>query len=547
MSVVTATILSSGKPINATYDLVSIDITHLANRIPYAQLVLIDGDAAQQRFEISDSDTFQLGKQIEIKLRYENAPDQQASVFQGLVVAQRVEANAQGSLLTIELKDTTMKLTLARKSAVFYNQSDDQIIGKILQQQQIAHGTIPKTQPTHAQLVQYQCSDWDFILARAEANGLLVTIDNGKVTMPKIAIQGQPTHTFEYGLSDILDFEMEADAESQYAEVQSVAWDAKNQQPTSMIKAKNFSLAQSNLNAKTIAQAIGAETIILKHPVPADPKELQAWADGRLARSRLAMLRGRIAVPGFGDIKLMDVLQVAGIGKRFNGKTLVTGLRHRVDHDGWRTDVQFGLAAERFTERPDIVDLPAAGLLPAIHGLQIGVVDAFEDDPAKEFRVKVILPGIDQQQGAIWARLASPDAGNGRGSFFRPEPHDEVVVGFFNDDPRQAVILGAMYGSKNQPPKGMAELTKENKNKAIVTKKGTTIGFVDDEKSSVFIQTPASNKILFDDDAQAIRISDQHGNTITMNKDGIVIKSAKDVKIEASGNVEIKGQKVDLK
>jgi hypothetical protein len=70
---------------------------------------------------------------------------------------------------------------------------------------------------------------------------------------------------------------------------------------------------------------------------------------------------------------------------------------------------------------------------------------------------------------------------------------------------------------------------------------------VDDEKSSVFIQTPASNKILFDDDAQAIRISDQHGNTITMNKDGIVIKSAKDVKIEASGIVEIKGQKVDLK
>jgi hypothetical protein len=73
------------------------------------------------------------------------------------------------------------------------------------------------------------------------------------------------------------------------------------------------------------------------------------------------------------------------------------------------------------------------------------------------------------------------------------------------------------------------------------------IGFVDDSKSSVFIQTPASNKILLDDDAETIRLSDQHGNTITMSKDGIVIKSAKDVKIDASGNVEIKGKKVDVK
>jgi hypothetical protein len=32
-----------------------------------------------------------------------------------------------------------------------------------------------------------------------------------------------------------------------------------------------------------------------------------------------------------------------------------------------------------------------------------------------------------------------------------------------------------------------------------------------------------------------------------MNKGGITIKSAKDLKIEASGNVEIKGKKVDLK
>ena len=56
----------------------------------------------------------------------------------------------------------------------------------------------------------------------------------------------------------------------------------------------------------------------------------------------------------------------------------------------------------------------------------------------------------------------------------------------------------------------------KNKFKGIVTKKGTTITFLDDDKSSVFIQTPGKNKILLDDDAKAIKLTDQNGNTITM-------------------------------
>jgi uncharacterized protein involved in type VI secretion and phage assembly len=169
-------------------------------------------------------------------------------------------------------------------------------------------------------------------------------------------------------------------------------------------------------------------------------------------------------------------------------------VRHRVDQHGWQTDVQLGLSAAAFSKQTDIVDAPAAGLLPAVTGLQVGIVDAFSDDPAKEFRLKVILPSIEGKDGAIWARLAFPDAGKNRGYFFQPEPGDEVVVGFFNNDPRQAVILGALYGSKNTPKD--FKLTKDNVEKGLVTKKGTTIKFVDKEKASVCIETPKKNTIL---------------------------------------------------
>jgi Rhs element Vgr protein len=547
MGVVTSTILSADKQIDPAYDIVSIDIIKEANRIPRAQLVLIDGDTIQQTFAISDTDSFKPGQPIEIKLRYESEPTREVSVFKGLVVGQRVEASPRGTLLTVELKDVAVKLTFARKSAVYLDQSDDKIISQIIKQSGLTQGTIAATKAVHTELVQYYCTDWDFVLARAEANGLLVVVDNGAMSTAEPAITGSAKHTFTYGLDEIFDFDIEADAMHQYGDVESIAWDGKNQKPTSTTRAAQFKLAQGNLDARKIAGELGASTTAVRSLVPLDPKELQSWADGTLMRSRLSMLRGRIGIPGSGQVQLMDVIELASIGNRFNGKTLVTGVRHRIDCGDWRTDVQFGLAAERFVERPDIADIPAAGLLPAIHGLQIGIVDQFEEDPNKEFRVRVIVPAIDAQKGAIWARLALPDAGKERGTFFYPEPGDEVVLGFLNDDPRQAVILGALYGSKNTPPPDVKPLTNKNENRAIVSKAGSIIGFVDTDKASVFIQTPAKNKLLLDDTDEGIFLSDQHGNTITMNKDGIAITSAKDLKIEASGNVEIKGKKVDVK
>jgi uncharacterized protein involved in type VI secretion and phage assembly len=278
-----------------------------------------------------------------------------------------------------------------------------------------------------------------------------------------------------------------------------------------------------------------------------DPKELSAWASATLARSRMALCRGRVSVPGFADVKLLDGMEIAGIGKRYNGRTVVTGLRHRVDAQGWRTDVQFGLPPEGFARSEQIVDAPSAGLLPAVNGLQIGVVAGYEDDPDKELRVKVFLPGVDPAKAVVWARLASPDAGKGRGYVFRPEPNDEVVVGFLNGDPRYPVILGSLFGSKNTAPDAIGAPNDKNDKKGIVTKKGTVLGFVDADKAKVYIQTKNNNQVLLDDDAEKLVLSDQHGNTVTLSKDGIEIKSGKDIKISADGNVEIKGTKVDVK
>jgi len=542
MSVATATITSNGKAMDMAYQVLSIDIVREVNRIPYAQLTLIDGDAAKGTFPISDSGFFDPGKPVEIKLRIEGKPASEKTVFKGLVVAQSVEAENLNSVLTVDLKDEAVKLTQTPRSQVFVKLSDDQVVKKLIQTQGLKAGQIAATQPSHEEIVQYGCTDWDFILSRADVNGLLVCVVDGSISLQKIKLGSAAKSTFVYGIDEIYAFEIEANAQGQYGEVSSLGWDIKNQKLSAAKKGKDAKLSPGNLNGGTLAKAVGGASRVLACPAPAQPEELQSWSDATLARSRLGLVRGRISVPGLTGLKLLDTIEIKSIGKHFNGKALLTGWRHRVTEQGWITDLRLGLAADWFSSRPDVAAKPAAGLLPPVGGLHIGIVAGFEEDPEKEFRLKVTVPALGDGQPALWARLASPDAGKGRGFFFRPEPGDEVVLGFFNDDPRQPVVVGALYGSVNAPPKGFETLSDKNNLKGLVTKKGTVIGFddKDDGKAAVYIETANKNKILLDDEAKSISLTDQHGNAITLDENGITIKSAKDLNFEVAGNLAVK-------
>ncbi len=167
------------------------------------------------------------------------------------------------------------------------------------------------------------------------------------------------------------------------------------------------------------------------------------------------------------------------------------------------------------------------------------------EDPDKQHRIKVRLPVLGDGAEGLWARLATPEAGKGRGISFRPEPGDEVVLGFFNDDPRQPVVLGALFGSKNTPPDAVHDATDKNTLRGLVTRSGLTLA-LDDDKKQLSLQMPSGAKLLMDDDGEAIVLSDKHGNKITLDKNGIALKSAKDLLLDASGNVTVKGAKIDL-
>jgi hypothetical protein len=69
-------------------------------------------------------------------------------------------------------------------------------------------------------------------------------------------------------------------------------------------------------------------------------------------------------VDGSADLQPLDTVEIKGVGQRFNGKALVSGVTHTIDVDGWRSQLRLGLSADWFARTAELAEVPAAGLLP---------------------------------------------------------------------------------------------------------------------------------------------------------------------------------------
>ena len=206
-----------------------------------------------------------------------------------------------------------------------------------------------------------------------------------------------------------------------------------------------------NLSSDDLASVAGLEHFDLQD-ASLEEAEAQAWAEAQWLQSQMTRVCGRIKCEGIATVNPGDLVNLAGVGDRYAGKVFTTGVRHDFDTiQGWKTHVQFGYPENWTAADPAVAAPPAGALLPGVNGLQIGVVSSNED-PEGEDRVQVVMPLVDKSADGTWARIASLDAGAKRGFFFRPEVGDEVVLGFLNDDPRQAVILGMLHSSANPAP-----------------------------------------------------------------------------------------------
>ncbi|GFD72610.1 type IV secretion protein Rhs [Tenacibaculum sp. KUL113] len=534
---VTFKILIEGEELSKQYEVKNITVSKEVNKIPTAQIILIDGEASQRDFKLSNEELLIPGKEIEITAGYHSDEE---TIFKGIVIKHNLRIRANSAQLIVECKDEAVKMTVGRKSKYFYESTDSDIFEEIIGNYALAK-EVESTNYNHAELVQYNASDWDFVVSRAQANGKLCFVDDGTITIAKPNVSQSEIETVTFGGS-LLDFDAEIDARHQVKKVAAYSWNHADQEVVEIEgKDPNVSL-NGNLSVSDLNKTIGLESMELRHGGVVTDTELQDWADAKWLFQQLAKVRGRVKFQGIPSVKPNTILKLEGVGDRFNGNVYVTGVQHVISEGNWIVNAQFGLSTEWFSETFEISAKPASGLLPAIQGLQVGIVSQLEEDPDGEDRILVQIPIVNNEEEGIWCRVASPDAGENRGIYFRPEIGDEVIVGFINDDPNDAIVLGMLHSSAKPSP---ITATDDNHEKGIITRSEMKVLF-DDDKKIITIETPAGKMITLDEDEGAITIEDDNSNIITINSDGISMESAGDISLKASGDVTIEGTNVSI-
>jgi uncharacterized protein involved in type VI secretion and phage assembly len=119
------------------------------------------------------------------------------------------------------------------------------------------------------------------------------------------------------------------------------------------------------------------------------------------------------------------------------------------------------------------------------------------DVDASTLRIKAKVPAVLAGQATGWCELCVPFAGSNMGMAFLPEVGSGVWIEFEGGDVSYPICVGC-YWRVGEPPADAAPAVK-----TIVTKSG--------------------HKILLDDNAGTITISDPNQNTVTLGSDGITL------------------------
>ncbi|HEU4719675.1 MAG TPA: type VI secretion system tip protein VgrG [Bacteroidia bacterium] len=534
--VATFSVSIGGSPVPDSYVIHSVHVERRVNRIGTARIVVLDGEPNTGDFPASSSSTFVPGSTISIEAGYDAS---NTTIFQGIITGQSIRIDELiGSALEVECRDASVKMTVGRKCLTFSNQKDSDIITSIIGNYSGLSSSVTATPTQWPEQVQYYATDWDFILSRAEANGMIITTINNKVTVAAPDADTTSVLTIGYG-SGLMEFNADLNAVTQLGAASASTWDFQNQAVASGQATVSYS-GPGNLSSKTLSEVVGLSSYQLQTSAPLQTSDLTDWSKALLVKSSYAKIMGVAKFQGTQLVDIAKYITLQGLGDRFNGDYFISGVSHDISNGNWLTDVSLGLSPQWFTEEPDVVAPPASGLLPGARGLFSGTVKQMYNDPDTQYRILVEVPLFDQNGAGIWARLANFYSTNGAGVFFLPEVGDEVIIAFLNEDPRYPVILGSVYSStKNKPFNGL-DPVQENTTKAIVSKSGISVEFNDTDKIFT-INTPNKNTMILSDKDQKITIQDQNSNSIVMSSDGITIKSNNNITIDAGQKLTLKG------
>jgi phage protein D/phage baseplate assembly protein gpV len=486
-----------------------------------------------------DSDTFAVGKSVEISTRGDNG--QVVKLITGEITSVESRfASGAGATLVVCGYDQSHRLNRGKQTKTFVQMTDSDMATKIAREIGLKAEVEP-TREVYEYVLQDNQTNLEFLQGRAKRIGYRVFVEEGTLYFrpaPQEAPQ-VPVLEWEVNLNSV---ETRLTTSQQIKEVVVRGWSPSGKKDIvgrATRTQETPEIGETQKGGELAQKAFGSAgtEVVVNRPV-----STQAEADA-LAQSVCDEIGGDFIQAegicgGNPNVQAGAMVELKGLSTRFSGRYRVTHAMHRYDAKGYHT--HFAISGRHANTIGEIL---TGGRNSNGHSVVVGVVTN-NQDPEGQGRVKVRFPWLADQVESQWARVASPMAGKDRGMFFLPEVNDEVVVAFEQGDMNYPYVLGALWNGVDNPP----ETNSDGKNniRKITSRSGHEIIFGDDDttrKEKVEIHTKAGHRILLDDSAgqEKIEIKDKTGNNaIKMDsmQNSIDISSAMKLKIKAQ-TVEI--------
>ena len=170
------------------------------------------------------------------------------------------------------------------------------------------------------------------------------------------------------------------------------------------------------------------------------------------------------------------------------------------------------------------------------------VVSVQDPDSLNRIQVRIYnVDGIAGQDGAVWARVAVPFAGDNRGCFFIPDVGDEVLVMYLSGDSRFPVVLGGLWNGQATAPDAFGGSGTSVDRWTITGKAGTKIAIIEDSTGpTIQFTTPGQLTGKMTDSDGSIEFSDSNQTSVRIDSSGVTINApTAQVQVTAASSMSI--------
>jgi phage protein D/phage baseplate assembly protein gpV len=398
-------------------------------------------DVAYPRGEGLDSQPFDIGKEIEVRL---GAPGERApeTLFKGRVVSLESEFGAGGCSVQVRAYDRSHLLHRSRRARTFQNQTASDIVERIAK----GYGLTAKCEPSGEPYDFFQQdneTDWDLIWRLCERHGCLFIVEGGTAYFGKPSADGAVELVWPETLRS---FRPRVTSVQQVNQVTLLAHDPKTKQAIESSASRPEQIAKIGVDRERVAHAFENATLHVATEPVKSKAEGDAIAQALLDKLANGYIAAEGVAPGNPKIKAGSKVNVSGVGGRFSGTYLVAMSMHVLRGGSYETF--FANSASHTI----LGAVGSDGSAAPVFGSQVvlGVVTN-NADPDGMGRVRVRYPAFGDEVESAWARIATPSAGKERGLLMLPVVGEEVLVAFEHDDTRRPYVLGSLFNGRDVP------------------------------------------------------------------------------------------------